>query len=318
MFLKKWINWQRYYEQGTIIYLVLLCWFLYLLVVPYIYSINKVFGIVFVLFPGVYLLSLIALFMHESWHGYFQGIPNRTLFFILSWIVFTDPQIFDLVHPSHHNKVNTYEDLEFHPFGKINNKIYRVIYNCMQILFGSLFLLVMSGIRLSISPKTTRHYRFDLLIISVVIWLVILCGFGYASSLVFQVSLPAIPIPYLLTIWFTSFIVHHNELIEHGNLIVEGNWKVRNSQTRNLQTHGILEKLFLILIHQDCREHLLHHTSAKSYNRPFVEKYTMPENAVYISMTEYIGILKRMVLGEESVVQLSKSTIGVNESGDEN
>ena len=100
-------------------------------------------------------------------------------------------------------------------------------------------------------------------------------------------------------------MVHHDELIEHGNLIVEGSLEVRNAQTRNLRTHGIFEKLFLILIHQDCREHLLHHTKAKSYNRPFVGKYTMPEDAIYISIAQYFGVLKSMILGEESIVKVA-------------
>lgn len=305
MLLKNWLNWQRYYEQGIILYLVLLCWFLYLLIVPYIYSLNQIVGLVFVLFPGVYLLSLIGFLMHESWHGYFQGIPNRIFFFILSWTLFTDPQIFDVVHPSHHAKVNTYEDLEFYPFGRINNRILRAIYNCMEILLGSIFTLAMAGIRLALFPKRNRTYRFDLLLFAVVMVLLIWVGFGYGAALLFQVDLPAILITYFLTIWLTSVTVHLDELIEHGNLIVEGSFEFRNSQTRNLRANGIFEKIFLILIHQDCREHLLHHTSAKSFNRPFVERYPMPENAVYISLPEYIGVLKRMILGEETIVRLN-------------
>ena len=160
MVFKDWLNWQRYYEQGTIIYIVLLGWFLYLLIAPYIYSINKIVGLVFVLLPGVYLLSSVALFMHESWHDYFQRIPNRILFLILSWTLFTDPQIFDLVHPSHHAKVNTYEDLEFHPLGRIDNRILRAIYNSMEILLGSIFVLALAGVRLAISPTTKKTYRF--------------------------------------------------------------------------------------------------------------------------------------------------------------
>ena len=315
MHFKNWINWQRYYEQGTIIYLVLPCWFLYLLVVPYFYSINKILGLIFILFLGVYLLSLIGWLMHESWHGYFQAIPNRIFFFILSWTLFTDPQIFEVVHPSHHAKVNSYEDLEFYPLGRIDNRILRAIYNCLEIFLGTIFVLAMAGIRLAILPKTKRTFRLDLLIISVVMGLLIWGGFGYSSALLFKVSLPQILIPYFLTHWLTSVIVHHDELIEHGNLIVEGNWELRNSHTRNLRAKGIFEQIFLIFIHQDCREHLLHHTNGKSYNRPFVGKYTMPEDAVYISLAEYIGILKAMMLGEESIVKVDKSTVGIAESG---
>lgn len=99
-------------------------------------------------------------------------------------------------------------------------------------------------------------------------------------------------------------MVHQNELIEHGNLIVEGSLEVRNAQTRNLRANSVFEKLFLILIHQDCREHLLHHTNAKSYNRPFIGKYMMPDDAVYISLADYVGIVKGMISGDESVVKI--------------
>jgi hypothetical protein len=141
-------------------------------------------------------------------------------------------------------------------------------------------------------------------------------GVGYASAFVFHISLSPVLVTYLLTLWLMSFMVHQVVLIEHGNLIVEGSLEIRNMQTRNLRNHGIFEKLLLVFMHQDCREHLLHHTRAGNYNRPFVGKYPMPEDAVYISLAEYMGILKRMLLGEEQIITIANSTIRIAESLD--
>lgn len=90
-------------------------------------------------------------------------------------------------------------------------------------------------------------------------------------------------------------MLHQSQLIEHGNVIGEGDWNVRNLLTRNLNSDGILEKFFLFMTHGDSREHVLHHTLVKVYSRPFPGKVPMPEQAVYIRLKSYLPILWGML-----------------------
>ncbi|MBC2579209.1 hypothetical protein [Clostridium sp. DJ247] len=91
-----------------------------------------------------------------------------------------------------------------------------------------------------------------------------------------------------MNLWLASFVLHHSQLIEHGNLIVEGNYKERNIKTRNLSNKGILEKIFIFLTHGDSREHVLHHTLPGVYTRPFPGKVPMPTESVYINLKDYM------------------------------
>jgi hypothetical protein len=89
--------------------------------------------------------------------------------------------------------------------------------------------------------------------------------------------------------------LHHSQLVEHGNLFVPGEWKERILKVRNLRPKGISEKLFLFLTHGDSREHVLHHTQVGVYSRPFPGAVPMPDNAVYITLGDYAGILRGML-----------------------
>ena len=100
---------------------------------------------------------------------------------------------------------------------------------------------------------------------------------------------------FLLTFWLGSFIIHHDQLIEHGNLIIQGDYHQRNIASRNLKNKTVFEKLFHLLTHGDTREHVLHHTAVAVYSRPFPGKVPMPADAVYISLKDYAAILWQMV-----------------------
>ena len=103
---------------------------------------------------------------------------------------------------------------------------------------------------------------------------------------------------YALTYWFGSFFLHQSQLVEHGNLIIDGPIRERNLQTRNLKPKGIIEKTFLFLTHNDSREHILHHTMTVIHSRPFPGEIDLPEDAVYITMSDHFRILWRMLKGE--------------------
>ncbi|MBD2365388.1 fatty acid desaturase [Anabaena minutissima FACHB-250] len=276
-------------------------WFFYLFFIPYIYASLKIFSILFIVFPGVYLLYWLVLFMHECWHNYIPRVNNKIFYLILSWMIFIDPQIFDIVHPYHHHLVNTYDDIEFYPFGEIKNRLLRIVNNFFEIFLGSSFMYVITTLAILRHPKLQKHYRISSLLLAIFMWIIIFGTISYSSHLIFSVTLNQIVITYTLTFWLGFLLVHHNQLIEHGNLIIKGKLTERSLKTRNLKPSSLVEKFLLFMMHQDCLNHTLHHSMSKDYSRPFPEQFPMPETAVYISFKEYLGILKDILTGKTLV-----------------
>jgi len=293
-------TWQRGYEQGGAVYLCLVAWAIYAVLAPRIHEMDARLGLLFVLFPGLYLSSLVIYLQHESWHNYFGKPRSRAFFLVLSALVFVLPYQYDLAHRTHHAKVNTYGDLEFYPIGKIERRSLRIACNCMSLMFGSLFLLLLGMNQPSgMSAGRTLVQTVVALAASCAVWL----GVGLLAHHVAGASMHAIVVTDLMTIWLVSVFHHHNELIEHGNLIAEGDFRFRSSQTRNLDSQGFLAKVVLFFAHQDSREHTLHHTDVSVYSRPFTGRYPMPVGATHITLLDYVGIMKSMVLGRENVVR---------------
>ncbi|MEH1798794.1 MAG: fatty acid desaturase [Nostoc sp.] len=291
-------------KQPVKIFSISLVWVIYLFFLPYVYASINMFSIFFIVFPGVYLLCLLAQLMHECWHEYLPGIDNKLFYLILSWMIFLDPQTFDIVHPYHHSQVNTYNDIEFHPLGEIKNKLLRIIYNFLEICLGNIFVLIVAKFQILKHPKLKQQYCFKKLIISILMRILIWGGIGYTSHLLLGVTTGQIVISYFITCWMGSFIVHHCELIEHGNLIIEGNLKERNLRTRNLKPSGILERFFLFITHNHCLEHSLHHSVSNIYTRPFPQTNALPDKTVYISFSEYLVILRDMLTGKCPITNL--------------
>jgi hypothetical protein len=118
-----------------------------------------------------------------------------------------------------------------------------------------------------------------------------------SESSFFVLNLTAI-LSFVLCFWLFSFFLHQSQLVEHGNLIVEGAFNQRNIRTRNLKADGILEKIFLFLTHDDSREHVLHHTLTSIHSRPFAGIIPLPESAVSITLGDYFRIIGRMLIGQ--------------------
>ncbi|MEA5505146.1 hypothetical protein VB735_18945 [Halotia wernerae UHCC 0503] len=290
------------YNQTVKLFIASFFWFIYLFFIPYIYSLINISSFFLIVFPGGYLFCWLAQFMHECWHEYLPGIHNKFFYSVLSWMIFLDHQIFDIVHPYHHSQVNTYQDIEFHPLGEIKNRSLRIIYNFCEVFFGNIFIVILASFKILHEPKLKNKYCFKKLMISILMRAIIWGGIGYSSHLLLQVNLHEIVIPYILTCWIGALMIHHSELIEHGNLIVEGKLEERNLKTRNLKPSGILEKCFLFLTNNHCLEHSLHHSKSNTYTRVFNQNNSMSDKTVYISFTEYSMILKDMLTGKCSKI----------------
>jgi len=287
-------------RQAWKYYFVLCAWPLYLFIVPYVYDMFGGGAVLFIIFPGVYLCTWLSFFVHETWHKSTPNIPHTLFYHLFSWMLLTDPQLYGLLHPLHHAQVNSWEDAEFHPFGDIQPRYLKILSNLVEIVLGMIYLMAAYTIVVPRHPKCQRQYRAWKFLLSIVIWGSYLGGIGYMSHRVFGVSASHIGLAYLISYWLGTVMVHHSQLVEHGNLIVTGDWNTRNLRSRNLKDTGLCEKLFLWLTHGDAREHVLHHTLPNVYTRPLPRRVPMPDNAVYITLRDYGKIVGAMLMGRES------------------
>jgi fatty acid desaturase len=241
--------------------------------------------------------------MHECWHKYVPGVNNGFFYYAFSIMLLTDPQAYRLLHGFHHSLVNTYDDAEFHPFGRINNRFFRALYNITEIVLGIAFLSMAAQMIHPSHPKFKDKFSKKTALVAAILIALFLTAVGIAAILAFNLTIEQVVVPLILNLWLHSFCLHQSQLVEHGNLIVEGSLERRNVLTRNLKPAGLLEKIFLLMTHGDSREHVLHHTRVGTHSRPFPGRLPLPEGAVEITIPEYAGLLFDMVTGKETVLR---------------
>ncbi len=301
--MAEYISEQEIKSQAWKFYFIMFAWPAYLFTLPYVFAAAGWWSVAYMIFPGLYLFTWLGYLMHETWHKYVTNIDNEKLYYVLSWMLLTDPQIYKILHGFHHSQVNTWDDTEFHPLGEIKSRAVKIIYNIAEIFLGIAFISLMGTAVLPAHPKYKAKYRRSSSLLTLLMIALFLGGLGTAAHFVFGVSAGAVAVSYLVSIWINSFFLHHSQMIEHGNLIVEGDYNNRNIKTRNLSDKGFMEKIFLFFTHGDTREHVLHHTLVNVYSRPFPHKVPMPDNAVYITIKDYLRILGNMLIGKTDVVK---------------
>jgi hypothetical protein len=286
-------------RQAWKFYVCLLAWPLYLFLIPYAFHLVGWWSLFFMIFPGVWLFTWVAYLMHESWHKYVPTVPSDLFYYLFAFMLITDPQIYRLAHGTHHAEVHTWKDVEFHPWRKIEPVTLRRFYNLMEIIFGSIFLQTLTMFILPFRRRFEARYRLWLALVSPLVWVLFLGGLGWGAQRVFGLAHTEVGIPFILTYFWGSLIQHHSQLVEHGNIIVEGEWEERSLKTRSLRRSGVLERLFLFLTHGDSQEHVLHHTLVQVYSRPFPGMVPIPKDAVFITLGDYAKILGDMITCRE-------------------
>jgi fatty acid desaturase len=286
-------------QQAWKYYLLLLLWPAYLFFLPWIFARLGIFSLLYMVFPGIYLFTWVGFLMHESWHKYVPNIPNGFFYNAFALMLLSDPQLYQMTHGYHHSKVHTYEDAEFHPVGAVRNPAARIIYNWLEVIIGVAWLVLMASLAVPFDPRFSKRYRIWKLPFSLLAWGLLLGGIGFLAHRIFGVTLAQIVIPFAASIWLNSFALHQSQLMEHGNLYVDGSFDERNIWTRNLKRAGVIEKIILFFTHGDSEEHVLHHTLTKQYLRPFPGVVPLPANAVSITFRDYLRILGRMLAGKE-------------------
>ena len=277
-------------EQAWKFYVAPFVWTFYLVFLPKCMHYSCICGLIIIAFPGLWLFTWTGYLMHESWHKYIPTVPNTILYNILSIMLITDPQIYHMIHGSHHADVNSWNDVEFHPVGQIKSRYMRILYNTAEVVLGIAFLSIVSSIVIPVHPRYKYKFKRKKQILAIIGWILFYGTTGGAAYAMFDVTLSNILWSYLLLIYAGSVLLHISQIAEHGNLIVEGDIKTRNIKTRNVQPTGFGEKLFLFLTHHDSQEHVFHHTLVKYYLRPYPNSIPLPTE------TTKIGIDKGAIL----------------------
>lgn len=282
-------------QQAWKFYFVAVSWPAYVFVLPYIHKMVGWWSLGFMLFPGAYLLNWMALLFHECWHGYVPNINNRFFYHLYGWMLLSDPQLFGLLHAHHHSRVSTWDDREVHPFGYIHYRPLRILNNLLELTLGMLYVLLAWYVVVPFHHAYAPRYRLSMLAWSVVMWIVLAGTVGFASHWVFGVSASDILMPFTVSFWLGTLLLHYSTLTQHGNLIVDGDIRERNRWVRCVRAEGIVERLFLFLTHQD---QPLHHNQPAFYWRVFRSNQgSVPEGAVSMRLSEVLIVVRDMILG---------------------
>jgi len=285
-------------RQAWKFYFVVLAWPACCVALPGVHAAIGWWSLLFMLFPGAFLLNWAALLMHECWHRYVPNIDNRAFYNLLAWMLLNDPQLFRLLHPAHHSRVSTWEDREVHPFGDIRSRPLKVFNNALELTLGMLYIVLAWHIVVPSHPAYRKQYRVGSLVVAALAIAGFLALVFAASRSAFGLSAAEVAVPLAASYWLGGMVLHYSTLIQHGNLIVAGGLHERNRWVRSLSAAGPIEVLFLVLSHQD---QVVHHTEPSVYARPFRNNLVArPSGAVVISARDFLTIAWDMLLGRDT------------------
>lgn len=269
-------------------YLVLdfLGWITYLIAASILAVHHPLCAALAVLTVGGYLFTGLAYMRHELWHNYFPGIPNPLAYRIVSWVLFSDPQVYALCHATHHKHVHTDRDLEFFCESYATDRARRRFQYLSELLLGNMAWELTTVLRLR------RAGKLDVL--SARLSLLIRIGFVISITCVAEAlqpgAGPAAPVVFIATAWWGAILTRHNQWVEHlGILANEATLMERNMMTRALPSRGLAAKLFNVMNHNDAQDHLLHHLHPGSDTRN--RGLPLPDEAPTTDLTAYVRLL---------------------------
>jgi hypothetical protein len=266
---------------------VILLWLGYLLLVPILWSRHGPAALALAPTAGVYLFSWLAYYRHELWHNYFPMIHNPTWFNFVSYLLFQDPQVYRVAHPTHHKFVHTPDDLEFFCQDWRTDRRRRRRQFVLELAFGNIAWHLSTFTRLKKEGRVTMAGSCAALVKRVAILIGLMAVAGWIEPRGRWLFLAT----YGLTIWLGAIMTRHLQWVEHLGIVSGGSLAERNLLTRNLSSDTVLGWLFNFLNHDDAREHVFHHTEPKLNTRG-VRGLQLPPGAERITLGDYVGILR--------------------------
>jgi len=244
------------------------------------------FAVLLVPTVGAYLFSGLAFYRHELWHRYFPKINNTAWYDFVSYLLFSDPQVYRAAHASHHKFVHTPDDLEFFCQDWVTDRHRRKRQFILELLFGNVAWELSSFGRLRQRGQATLRARLVAFAkqLAIFAFLLVLVAWMQPGAGRFFFATCA------LTIWCGAVMSRHVQWIEHLGIVSDGSLAGRNLLTRNLCSDTVLGWLFNVLSHHDAREHVFHHTEPKLNSRGLAG-LQLPPDARTIALSEYPRIL---------------------------
>ena len=269
--------------------IVVLLWFCYVLAVPILWKRHGAVALLLVPTAGVYLFTWLGYYRHELWHRYFPRIDNGRWFNFVSYLLFSDPQVYRLAHVSHHVAIHTPGDWEFFCADWTTDHARRRRQFFAELLLGNIAweltcfwrLWKARGATVLRSGLAAAAKRVALLGV-----VTLTCGLIEPGS-------PGLClISYALTVWAGSVMTRQNQWIEHLGIVSDGGLAERNLLSRNLSSATWAGWLVNVLNHQDAREHVFHHTEPRVNSRG-VSGLSLPPGAQAVSLSDYWRLLRR-------------------------
>lgn len=269
-------------------------WCAFLVMLPALYAHLPIYFLPLYSLPAVYLGTMQAFLIHESWHLYSRQKGMPFLYHLYSVILISDPQSYFLTHAEHHAHVNSIHDIEFYPFGRIQNKKLRFLHNFLDIFIGAFY----TGLARTSALRKHRKYKVTVTLLSTGASITLYIVLFLTSQFFFQVEIFDFLVPYFFVCHMISLLVRHTQLLEHGGIFLDEDLKSRDLKTRNLKPEGWASRLFLFMTQNDSRDHLLHHLHPSKFNSKS-QSPDLPGNAVCITFKDYVPVLKDMLLAKD-------------------
>lgn len=270
----------------TSLMLVVAAWLAYLIALPIAWAHSAALTITLVPTLGVFLFTWIGYYRHELWHGYFPQIDNAAWFRFVSYLLFSDPQVYGAAHPNHHKHLHTPRDIEFFCDGWATDPARRRRQFALELVFGNAAWELACLWRLKREGRATARAGRRALGMRVALLAPVLAA---AESCVPGGAWTCLA-GYAATLWAGSIVTRHDQWIEHLGIVSDGPLDERNMLTRNLTTHTWSGWLFNVWNHNEPREHVLHHTDPKVNSRGF-PGLALPPGARTITLGAYARLL---------------------------
>lgn len=270
----------------------------YCTIAPLMWTYSYIYGLVFLIFPGLYFYTYMAFVIHESHHRYFKGHPNNLIFRIALMYAYGDPQVYSIVHPLHHKYVHTDKDLEINPLGKIKSKKLRIISRLLELTFGLIYVQIIIIYKIITNPELNKRFSLFNMFFNFSLSTLFYFLVGYISFSL-GADIQSILLCYISTIWSALILIRIVQLVEHGDIFTEENDPYsRNLLTRNMSKDSFFERLFHFYTHNDSYNHTMHHLNASKFNRILPNNNTDSYN--YIRLGNFQNILSLLKRGKNN------------------
>ncbi|GEM_PF-934782 len=239
-----------------------------------------------IIFVGTYLVSWMGYMRHELWHNYFPGVNNQFFFRLVSYLLFSDPKVYEIAHVTHHRDLHTVRDIEFCCEGYATKRLKRKWLFISEFLFGNVAWEAYTVFRLSRAGQMS-YFRTAW---SLGLRLLMVLGFCFLADFIFPGTGKVMAWFYFLTIWFGAVLTRHDQWIEHLGIVSEASLAERIRLCRNLPNIHWTNRLWNIFNHNDPRGHYFHHAYPQLNLRDYNDM-ELPPGVPKITIPQYLSIL---------------------------